>query len=344
MASSATVSVVVPARNEERTLAACLESLRGQQLRPLEILVIDDGSTDGTAAIARAQGIEPLSTGGVGPSRGRNLAAARARGELLAFTDADCVAHPGWLRALCQALPDDSGVAGVGGPQQSPTDELPFARQVQRFLAALGFVSDYLRADAAITETSHNPSCNSLYRRQVFVELGGFREDLWPCEDLDLDRRAIRAGYRLLFAPAALVYHHRPTTMAGLLRMMRSYGRGHGCLVRIHGPYRLLHLMPLAVLPSLALAGAGLGGLFVLSPCLGMASLAGGGFAAATLAAAAATILFAARGCGRDSPRFAGWLLRSLWQWHAGFLAGLLTRRGAAGLTPRRDARRRCAG
>jgi cellulose synthase/poly-beta-1,6-N-acetylglucosamine synthase-like glycosyltransferase len=253
------LAVIIPARNEARVIGACLESItaQGWPAGRLEVIVIDDGSTDATGAIARAHGATVLRTEGVGPARGRNLALRQTRADCCLFTDADCELGAGFVDRLVAAL--DAGgadVAGVGGRQLAPLDAPPYARRVQRFLEAAGFVSDYAHTARAPSRTSHNPSCCALLRRAAVLGVGGFREDLWPCEDLDLDLRLGWAGYRLLYVPDATVHHHRPETPAAFARMMRNYGRGHAHLVRLHGPTRLLHLMPLATLATAGLAPA----------------------------------------------------------------------------------------
>ena len=303
-----TLAVIIPARNEARVIGACLRSVaaQGWPAGRLEVIVIDDGSTDETGAIAAGLGATVLQTGGVGPSRGRNLALRQTGAELCLFTDADCELHAGFLDALVGALEAAGpGVAGVGGRQLAPPDAPAYARRVQRFLEAAGFVSDYARTDARVAATSHNPSCCALLRRQAVLAMGGFRDDLWPCEDLDLDLRLRRAGHRLVFVPDALVYHHRPETPAALARMMRNYGRGHAHLWRLHGPTRLLHLMPLATLCTVGLAPA------------------------AAVASAPAWLAWRLRrdpGALADVPALTAMLAQSLVAWHRGFVEGLAGR------------------
>jgi len=309
------LAVIIPARNEARTIAACLDSVAAQAWPGrLEVIVIDDGSTDETGAIARARGARVLRTEGVGPSQGRNLAAQQTQAAYCFFTDADCELEPQCLERLFAAL--EAGgprIAGTGGRQVVPPDAPPYAHLVQRFFEAAGFVSEYgrteqggqgraqhagntgsiapslgsiapslkeqCRGDARSVcaekqgignagssagrtrtpvphafPTSHNPSCCALLRREALLHVGGFREDLWPCEDLELDMRLGRAGYSLLYVPSAVVRHHRPETPQAFRRMMRNYGRGHAHLVKLYGPRRLMHLVPFATLATLGLA------------------------------------------------------------------------------------------
>jgi GT2 family glycosyltransferase len=202
------------------------------------------------------------------------LALASALGEFVAFTDDDCLVAPGWIRGLMAGMVSEE-VAGCGGAQRPPAGETSFGRRVQAFLEAFGFVGNYVcQANRGILEVPHNPSCNVLYRRQVLVDLGGFHPGLWPGEDLDLDHRLRRSGYRLTFNPQAVVAHYRPESMRALCRMMYRYGRAQAQLVALHGPFRPLHIAPFTVL---ALALATLVLLFLrpvlASACIGLALL-----------------------------------------------------------------------
>lgn len=246
------VSVVVASYNAASTLPACIESILEQTYEPLELVVVDDGSNDQTPTLLRSHPDRnrflhlELSNGG--PSRARNVGACHTHAPLLAFFDADCRIHPRCVEELVESLVS-SGAASIGGAQLPPVDASPFGLRVQRFFEALGFVSGYVQSaqGGGVRETSHNPSCNVLYRRAVFAELGGFDETLWPGEDVDLDRRATTSGYRHLFNPSAVVYHYRPSDLGAFRRMMTSYGRAQMGLLRRHGLFRAPQAVPLAV-------------------------------------------------------------------------------------------------
>jgi cellulose synthase/poly-beta-1,6-N-acetylglucosamine synthase-like glycosyltransferase len=317
-ATHPTLAIIIPARDEAAVIGACLRSIatQGWPADRLEVLVIDDGSRDDTGAIARAAGATVLRTEGVGPSRGRNLALARTRAELCLFTDADCELTPGFLETLVAALgARGPAFAGVGGRQAAPPDDPPYAQRVQRFLEAVGFVSEYVSTDERPRETRHNPSCCALRRRDAVLEAGGFRDDLWPCEDVELDLALRRRGLRLLYEPRALVLHHRPADAAAFARMMRNYGRGHGALVRLRGLTRALHLMPLVTLATLGLAPAAM---------------------VATAPLWLRWRLGAAWRTGAEVAALRGMLATALWQWHRGFVEGLRGRSAIAPASPPR--------
>ncbi len=266
------IDVVVAARDEAGTIARCVRSLLAQSRPAHAVFVVDDGSTDGTGALAAAAGATVLPGEARGPGRARNLGVSAATGDVVAFMDADAYADAGWLEALADAFEADPGLAGAGGVQLAPDDATDFQRRLQAFLECVGFVSDYVREGGErVRPTTHNPSCNSAYRREVLTWAGGFREDLFPCEDLELDRRLVLAGRRLAFVPAARVHHYRVASRAGYARMMTRYGAAHRRLVALHGRFRLLHwvpvaapaallgLLPLLPVPPLAASALGLG-------------------------------------------------------------------------------------
>ena len=248
------VSVIVAARDSAATLPACLDALHRQDYPRVEIIVVDDGSADDTAEVARAGGAHVVRTAPVGASAARNLGIEQARGAVVAFTDGDCVADPGWVRALVAAL-DTSGATGAGGRQ---VNVFPAAQQSLRdgfeaFFRAASIVSDYTRGDDRPRHVSHNASCCSAYHIDAIREVGGFTPGLWPGEDVDLDLRLAARGARFYYVPWAVVHHHRPGTFAWFRRMMRRYGAAERRLVRRHGRARTVDHVPTVTALLLAL-------------------------------------------------------------------------------------------
>jgi glycosyltransferase involved in cell wall biosynthesis len=189
-------TVIVPARNAAGTLGATLAALAQQDTAAaFEVLVVDDGSDDATAAIAEAAGATVVRGDGHGPAAARNAGAAAARGAALAFTDADCVPERGWLAA---------GLAALG------TAELVQGRVLPPDGAAIGPYDRFIWVDG---EHGLYETANLLVRRELFERLGGFESVLVPRrgielgEDVWLGWRARRAGAATTFAADALVRH-----------------------------------------------------------------------------------------------------------------------------------------
>jgi glycosyltransferase involved in cell wall biosynthesis len=192
------VSVIVPARDAAATIGRTLTALADQDLPdPYEVLVVDDGSRDATVAEAeRAAGpVSVLREQGLGPGAARNRGAAAARGEILAFTDADCFPARGWLSAGVGAL---DGRQLIQGPVRPDPDASrgPFDRTL------------WVERETGLYETA-----NLFVQRELFERLGGFEAWLEPAvgkelaEDVWFGWRARRAGAQTGFCPEAFVHH-----------------------------------------------------------------------------------------------------------------------------------------
>ena len=192
----AEVSVIVPARDAAATLGRALAALGAQEGAPdFEVIVVDDGSRDGTAQLAERAGARTVRAAGDGPARARNAGAAAASGAVLAFTDADCYPTPGWLAGALRALDGADLVQGAVAPE--PGVEVgAFDRTI------------WVTRPHGLFETA-----NLVVRRELFDALGGFESWLAPADGKELGEdvwfgwSARRAGARIRFAPDALVHH-----------------------------------------------------------------------------------------------------------------------------------------
>ncbi len=242
--SARRISVVIPVFNSEKTIGKCLQSLNSQTHPSYEVIVIDDGSTDNTAQIIQANdSVIFIRQSRGGPSSARNKGIERANGEYVAFTDGDCIVPDDWLMELAKGLENDE-VAGSGGDQISPEDESEFGKNIQKYFKIIGFLTGYIKTSDSLGIVDHNPSCNSIYKKSILQDIGGFDPDLWPGEDVDLDYRITQKGYKLTFNPRALVFHYRPNSISGFSRMMLRYGTCQGILTRRYGFFRKIQMVP----------------------------------------------------------------------------------------------------
>ncbi len=193
--------MIVPARDAAATLPECLHALHNQTIPLDEIIVVDDGSRDATAQIARDAGasviVLPVSGGA---AAARNVGAAAASGDILLFTDADCAPLPGWAEALLAAF-DDPAVAGAKGTYRSRQTSLT-ARFVQ-----LEYEDRYDRT-ARFESIDFIDTYSAAYRRDVFEALGGFDPSIIMVEDQEFSFRVAARGHRMVFVPEAAVYHY----------------------------------------------------------------------------------------------------------------------------------------
>ncbi len=217
-----TVSVVVPVYNGQNTIAACLESLLRQEVvgHRLEVIVVDDASRDETVRIvARYPGVRLVTQPqNAGPAAARNRGAREAVGEIVLFTDADCVPGENWVSEMVVAFSRDSRVAGVKGAYRTKQRELT-ARFVQ-----LEFEFKYERMKRheviAFIDTY-----SAGYRRAIFLEAGGFDTGfpVASTEDIDLSFRLSANRHRLVFNPQAYVYHRHPVSWLDFLKRKFKY-------------------------------------------------------------------------------------------------------------------------
>ncbi len=207
------LTVIIPVRNSAVHLAECLAALRASTLSGFECIVVDDGSTDSSADVARSFGVEVISTSRpAGPGAARNRGARAARTELLFFLDADVCVHPDTLERMVRRFSADPALDAVIGSY----DEAP---------AAPGFISQYknlmgcyFHQRARRAASTFWSACGGI-RRFVMLEFGGFDERYTrPCiEDIEFGRRMITAGRRVALDPLIRVKHLKGWTLSRLI-------------------------------------------------------------------------------------------------------------------------------
>jgi GT2 family glycosyltransferase len=209
--SSLAATIVVAAYNEVETIAACVSSLLAMRvpIGPVEIIVVDNVSTDGTCDALAAFGdrIRVLTETTRGAAAARNCGIRAAQGPIVAFTDADCVVEPHWLSHLISPLADPT-IGVVGGRILS----LPGANRIARFGEVIHDHHDAIE----VQEEPYVISMNWASRREVLLEAGLFDEALLRGQDVDLSWRIRQAGYRLVYSPNAVLRHHNQHTVWGL--------------------------------------------------------------------------------------------------------------------------------
>jgi len=219
------VSVIVCSYNGGRTLAACLDSLGKLNYPDYEVILVDDGSTDDTAYVAaQFPRVRYIHQTNHGLSHARNTGAAAAKGEVLAYTDSDCMADVDWLYYLIGTLVSGD-YAGVGGPNVTP----PAQNWIQACVAAApGGPSHVLLSD---TIAEHIPGCNMAFYRWAFERVGGFDAEYHKAgDDVDFCWRIQQAGWVIAFSPTAIVWHYRRFTLRAFLKQQDGYGEAESLL------------------------------------------------------------------------------------------------------------------
>ena len=209
------VSVVIPAYNEEKYLPACLRALQRQSFpsEQFEVLVVDNASTDATAAVARRLGARVVTEPRKGVSRARQAGFQAAQGPIIASTDADTRVPPDWLERIAAHFERDSTLGGVYGPVHWPEGR-PGERLMLRYPGTWALWASN-RARRSLRWGS-----NFAVRREVFWQAGGFPVD-WPSgEDTDLSLRVNRLA-PVRFDPALVVWASNRRAQEGGWQMLQ---------------------------------------------------------------------------------------------------------------------------
>lgn len=205
------VSIVIPARDEAAYIEACIGSLNALDYpaSSYEVIVVDNGSSDDTAGVARALGAKVLERPGVKVGGVRNAGCRAAAGAILAFTDADCVVPTGWLRTACAALENPS-IGAVGGVCTVPESSTWIERC---------WVTPQLAETATVARLAGS---SFVVRRDVFDACGGFDESVVAGEDDKLSDCIAQKGLSLLSLRGCAVMHlgYPKTLMAVLKRQI----------------------------------------------------------------------------------------------------------------------------
>ncbi len=219
------VSVVICAYNAERTMESCLKSLRHLDYPNYEVVVVDDGSRDKTAGIAaRFPDFRLIRQPNKGLSVARNVGMHAALGEIIAYTDSDCVVDPHWLTLMVGAL-TANGFDACGGPNYAPHEE---GRTEACVAASPGAPCHVLTAE---DRAEHLAGCNMVFRKAVLQQIGGFDPQFTAAgDDVDICWRALDAGFVLGFCPAAFVWHFRRNTLKAYYMQQRGYGKAEAML------------------------------------------------------------------------------------------------------------------
>jgi len=227
------ISVVVCAYNAASTMDACLASFAQVEYPDFEVIVVDDGSTDETGAIAdrhaaKTPYIHVIHQPNLGLSAARNVGMNASRGEIVAYTDSDCDVDPHWLHYMAWAFMDKRFVA-VGGPNLAPPED--------NRTAACVAVSPGAPTHVLLTDeiAEHVPGCNMAYRKEYLAGIGGFDATYRAAgDDVDVCWRLQNEGQLIGFSAAMTVWHHRRNTISAYLKQQKGYGRAEALLLPKH--------------------------------------------------------------------------------------------------------------
>ncbi len=219
------VSVVVCSYNGARTLEACLTPLLQMDYPDYEVILVDDGSTDSTQEIMKDfPKVKNIRQKNMGLSVARNVGMQAAAGEVVAYTDSDCMADKDWLYYLVGTLQQENFIA-VGGPNISP----PAQSWAQACVAASPGQPSHVLVDDS--EAEHVPGCNMAFYKWALESIGGFDPVYRKAgDDVDVCWRLMQEGHRIGFSPSAVVWHHRRFSINAYFKQQEGYGEAEALL------------------------------------------------------------------------------------------------------------------
>lgn len=224
------ISVIICTYKGSETLVECLNSVTSIDYPDYEVILVNDGKDLRVAELSEEYNtVRHIASEHVGLSTARNLGARAASGEILAYTDDDCIVEPDWLRWIAHQFQQSPSIGCVGGPNIPPPPE---TRRQACIAASPGGPAHVLLSD---TTAEHLPGCNLTVRKSVFEEVGGFDRTFWAAgDDVDFCWRILDAGYDLAFQPSAFVWHHRRFTLPAYLKQQIGYGKAEALLMPMH--------------------------------------------------------------------------------------------------------------
>lgn len=236
------VSVVVPIYNAMRTLPSHLAAIARLNPMPLEILLVDNGSTDGTLAVLydfardqRSFGVKVLEEPRRGAAAARNSGFQAAKGDVIAFIDSDCAPEPTWLSHIGEPFRDPRVGAVAGRVVAAPPASI---MELFSALHTLQLPDRPARSRRWTPWEGGYVTANFTIRRSLLMELNGVDEKsvggTAAGSDYELCARLYAAGFEIVYVPEAMVFHHHRTTLPGMVRQAFDYGESHAYLISRH--------------------------------------------------------------------------------------------------------------
>ncbi len=225
----AKISVVIPVYNDEKRIGKILESLKRQTFKEFETIVVDDGSKDSSAEVAKKYADKVIVNQHSGPAVTRNTGIKNAKADIIAFTDSDCIAKEDWLEKINEFFKNKENKVMMG------KTVIPPSTFIGDSISALGFPAgghagfENMWKVSREGYTDHLSSCNMALRKEVF-EKHGMVDESFPlagAEDTELSYRLTKNGVKIRYNPEAIVEHEPRTSMKSFIRWQITRGRSN---------------------------------------------------------------------------------------------------------------------
>ncbi len=224
------VSIIIPVRNDQR-ISECIEALLCQEYENYEIIVVENDSQQPLKSIIEKYPVKYVCDPIIGSYHARNTGIGLATNEIIAFTDADCIADKNWLGNIVSGFEGPS-IGGVGGRTINKIEKNKVV-QCQRNIQ----LRDGLAHLSHIFPAPFAPTCNVAYRLDVLKKLQGFDNDFFSGGDVDMSWRMSLLGYKLNYARSAIIHFGCRTTFRDYYRQYYNYGKGHALLFKKYKQY-----------------------------------------------------------------------------------------------------------
>jgi cellulose synthase/poly-beta-1,6-N-acetylglucosamine synthase-like glycosyltransferase len=231
------VSIIVPVRNGESTIEPLLESFQrlNYDKSKIEVIVVDGDSKDGTREVVKKYPVKLIIERKDGLNAARNAGIRNSNGEIIAFTDCDCIVSSGWIRKIVENFKDPQ-VSCVGGSAKGRDNDFVSQYADNSLVPLMPFFKKREELDMIRPFLHHPAGCNMAFRRKALKEVGYFDEGIqYGFDDVEFIERVCKAGYKMVLDPDILVWHKHRSTLKEFLKQNFNYGRGSGVLLKRRG-------------------------------------------------------------------------------------------------------------
>jgi cellulose synthase/poly-beta-1,6-N-acetylglucosamine synthase-like glycosyltransferase len=228
------VTVVVPVINRELTIQPLLESLQklDYDSKKVEVIVVDGNSTDKTQDIVKKYPVKLVVEKKKGLNHARNMGIKCGKGEIVAFTDSDCVVPPNWITKIVENFKDPK-VSCVGGSAEALDTDFVSQYADNSVVRLMPFFTKREELEKVKPFFRHPAGCNMAFRRKVAEDVGYFDENIkYGFDEVEFADRVCKAGYKMVLDPDVVVWHKHRSSLKDLLKQNFQYGKGSGLVLK----------------------------------------------------------------------------------------------------------------
>jgi cellulose synthase/poly-beta-1,6-N-acetylglucosamine synthase-like glycosyltransferase len=228
------VTVIVPVRNGEQTIQSLLESLQklDYDRAKVEVIVVDGNSTDKTRDIVKKYPVKLVVESRDGLNLARNVGIKCSNGEIIAFTDSDCIVPRDWITKIVENFKDPK-VSCVGGSAKALNEDFVSQYADNSIVRLMPFFRKREELDQVKPFFRHPAGCNMAFRRKVAEQVGYFDENIkFGFDEVEFADRVCRAGYKMVLDPEVTVWHKHRATLGDFMKQNFQYGKGSGLVLK----------------------------------------------------------------------------------------------------------------